>query len=38
VVNILVLLILLFLKAGQVAGLGRWWANTKLVKKLPWLE
>ena len=38
VVNILVLLILLFLKAGQVAGLGRWWTNTKLVKKLPWLE
>lgn len=38
VVNILVLLILLFLKAGQVAGLGRWWANTKLVKRLPWLE
>ena len=38
VVNLLVLLILLFLKAGQVAGLGRWWTNTKLVKKLPWLE
>ena len=38
IVNILVLLILLFLKAGQVAGLGRWWANTKLVKRLPGLE
>ena len=38
VVNLLVLLILLFVKAGQVAGLGRWWANTKLVKRLPGLE
>lgn len=37
-VNILVLLILLFLKAGQVAGLGRWWVNTKLVKRFPGLE
>jgi len=26
------------LKAGQVAGLGRWWANTKLVKRAPGLE
>jgi len=32
------LLILLFAKAGQVAGLGRWWANTKLVKRCPGLE
>jgi len=38
VVNILILLILLLLKAGQVAGLGKWWANTKLVKRLPGLE
>lgn len=38
VVNILVLLILLFLKAGQVAGLGKWWTGTKLVKRLSWLE
>ena len=38
VVNILVLLILLLLKAGQVAGFGRWWTSTKLVKRLPWLE
>jgi len=38
VINILVLLILLLLKAGQVAGFGRWWANTKLVKSLPGLE
>lgn len=37
-VNILVLLLLLLLKAGQVAGLGRWWANTKLVKGSPGLE
>jgi len=36
-VNILVLLILLLLKAGQVAGLGRLWANTKLVKRVPGL-
>jgi len=26
------------LKAGQVAGLGRWWANTKLVKRATGLE
>ena len=32
------LLILLFAKAGQIAGLGRWWANTKLVKRYPGLE
>ena len=38
VVNILVLLILLLLKAGQVAGFGRWWTSTKLVKRLPGLE
>jgi len=38
VVNILVLLILLLLKAGQVAGLGRWWTSTKLVKRAPGLE
>jgi thiosulfate dehydrogenase (quinone) large subunit len=38
IVNILVLLILLFLKAGQVAGLGRWWTGTKLVRRLPGLE
>ena len=38
VVNILVLLLLLLLKAGQVAGFGRWWTSTKLVKRLPGLE
>jgi thiosulfate dehydrogenase (quinone) large subunit len=38
IVNIFVLLILLLLKAGQVAGLGRWWINTKLVKRCPGLE
>jgi len=38
VTNLLVLLILLFAKAGQTAGLGKWWANTKLVKRLPGLE
>lgn len=38
VVYILVLLTLLFLKAGKVAGLGKWWSNTKLVKRLPVLE
>ena len=37
-VNILVLLILLLLKAGQVAGFGRWWVNTKLVKRCQGLE
>ncbi len=38
IVNILVLLILLLLKAGQVAGFGRLWASTKFVKRLPGLE
>jgi len=38
IVNILVLLILLLLKAGQVAGLGRWWTKTKLVRRCPGLE
>lgn len=38
IINILVLLMLLLLKAGQAAGLGRWWVNTKLVKRLSWLE
>lgn len=38
IINILVLLILLFAKAGQIAGLGKWWVNTKLVKRLPGLE
>jgi hypothetical protein len=37
-VYILVLLILMFLKAGQIAGLGRWWANTKPAKRLPGME
>ncbi len=38
VIYLLVLLILLFTKAGQYAGLGRVWANTKLVKQAPGLE
>ena len=37
-VYILVLLTLLLLKAGRVAGLGKLWTNTKLVKRLPGLE
>jgi thiosulfate dehydrogenase [quinone] large subunit len=37
-IYLLVLLVLLFAKAGQYAGLGRIWANTKLVKRLPGLE
>jgi thiosulfate dehydrogenase [quinone] large subunit len=24
--------------AGNTLGLGRWWANTPLVKRLPWLK
>lgn len=27
-----------FVKAGQCWGLGKWWSNTKLVKKFPILE
>ncbi|MFC6020733.1 hypothetical protein ACFP2T_31765 [Plantactinospora solaniradicis] len=23
--------------AGATLGLGRWWTNTKLVRRLPWL-
>lgn len=38
IIIILVLIILLLAKAGQTAGLGKWWANTKLVKRLPGLE
>jgi len=34
-IYILVLLILLFTKAGQYAGLGRLWTRTKLVKSAP---
>ncbi len=36
IINILVLLVLLFAKAGQYAGLGRKWSE--LVKRAPWLE
>lgn len=25
-------------KAGQWLGLGKWWVNTPIVKKFPWLE
>ena len=38
IIILVALLILLFAKAGQIAGLGRWWSNTKLVKKCPILE
>ena len=38
IINLVILLVLLFAKAGQVAGFGRWWANTKLVKRCPGLE
>jgi len=38
IIIILVLLTLLFLKAGQTAGLGKWWTNTPLVKRAPFLE
>jgi len=37
-IYILVLLVLLFTKADQYAGLGRIWKNTKLVKRAPGLE
>ncbi len=36
IVNLLVLLVLLFAKAGQYAGLGRKWSA--IVKKAQWLE
>ena len=36
IINIFVLLVLLFAKAGQYAGLGNKWAV--LVKKVQWLE
>jgi len=38
VINILVLMVLLFAHAGQIAGLGKKWVNTGLVKRHPWLE
>jgi len=37
-VYILVLLGLMFSKAGRWAGLGGWWSNTKIVKRFPGLE
>jgi thiosulfate dehydrogenase [quinone] large subunit len=38
IINLLVLLVLLFAKAGQYAGLGRIWVKTGLVKRAPGLE
>lgn len=38
IINILVLLVLLFAKAGQYAGLGRIWTKTKLLQRVPGLE
>ncbi len=37
-IYLMILLVLNFARAGQIVGAGRWWTNTKLVKKLPWLE
>jgi len=33
-----VLVGLALMKAGDTLGLGRWWGNTTLVKKAPWLK
>ena len=38
IVYLVVFVALYFSRAGQVAGLGRWWAKTSLVKKAPALE
>lgn len=37
-IYLLVLLSLAFVRAGQTWGLGKWWANTQVVKKHGWLE
>lgn len=37
-VYLVVFLALYFIRAGQIAGLGRLWTRTKLVKRLPGLE
>ena len=38
IIYIIVLLVLLFSEAGQYAGLGKIWADTKLVRRAPGLE
>lgn len=38
VVYILVLIILAESKSGYVLGLGKWWSNTRIVKKYKFLE
>lgn len=38
IIYLLVLLALPELKAGQFLGLGKWWANTSIVKKCSCLE
>ena len=38
IIYVLVLLVLLFAKAGQYAGLGKIWTITKLVRQAPALE
>jgi thiosulfate dehydrogenase [quinone] large subunit len=37
-INAAVLVGLALLAAGNTLGLGKWWANTPLVQKAPWLK
>lgn len=38
IIFIALLWILYMMKAGRYLGLGVWWSNTGLVRRLPWLE
>lgn len=38
IVYLVLFLAITFVKPGQWLGLGKWWANTKLVKRFPILE
>ena len=37
IIYALVLITLAVLGAGNTLGLGRWWSQTSLVRRLPWL-
>ncbi len=38
IIYILILISFVFIKPGQYLGLGKWWSETKLVQKFPFLQ
>jgi thiosulfate dehydrogenase [quinone] large subunit len=38
ITEMVILLGLAFVNPGQWCGLGKWWTNTNIVKKYPWLQ